>query len=967
MKRLIKKSISTRLVFIMVAIIVLTSIGAGFLYTNNKNIEREYTENIEKLVQKTNYVDQLESSLNDILFQLRGYLLFGQSDFLQTIEQERNRFENTAAKLEKLDLTLDEQKKVEEITSFYMYLFNDPFPRAIKAKQEGQNEIIQSMSKDEGITNNINYIRSISEQFTNEMEQEIYQLEENYRKQLANNQLYFIIFVLVLMAILTWITARLAKEIGVPLRQLAVASDKLANGEYMVLTDEHRKDEIGLLARSFNRMVKGIQENEQQLVAQNEELQAQQDELEEQQGRLQTTLEEMITKEGLLERRNLFTHSLANTLEQEKLLESIIHNLKEMMDADKAIVILTDNLKMKSFGVNKAGLHQYAQYFQEHLLPKLTEEKQPVVIRRNATPSEKGYHEEIEFQLEDINVPVLSFDEEIVACISLTRLGRTFSEQEVNELVGFISQVSISLDKLFMYEDSEHERIVNQQILDTMREGIQFVDREGNIVQTNQQFCDLLECEPSKRKELRKREQWFRYLEKKIENPDSLLKFMEHVLEGRTTDEQRINYEVNHQDKQIIQVYVEKIFQKDEWIGTIFVHRDITREYEVDQMKSEFVSTVSHELRTPLSSVLGFTELMLNKTLKPERQKKYLETIHKEAKRLTALINDFLDVQRMESGRQVYEKEIVEVKHLLEDVIEKQAVNTKNHAFHIDIHTTQTSVFGDVDKIRQVFTNILNNAVKYSPDGGKIDISVEADQEQILIHIKDEGLGIPKEALSKLFTKFYRIDNTDRRQIGGTGLGLAISKEIMKAHNGDIQVSSELGQGSTFTLIFPVIAKSKVQQAIPEQSSEQQPLPAHQQDKPNLLIVEDDKSLALLLKDEMKESGFIVEHCTTGSQAIDLIKRKTPDAIVVDIMLDDSIDGGWHVIEEIKKHEATKNVPIFISSALDEKERGLQLGAKYYFTKPYKPQELSSLIKKVLEEGEKQGQILIPNHLSNQE
>jgi signal transduction histidine kinase len=256
----------------------------------------------------------------------------------------------------------------------------------------------------------------------------------------------------------------------------------------------------------------------------------------------------------------------------------------------------------------------------------------------------------------------------------------------------------------------------------------------------------------------------------------------------------------------VIQVYSEILYQGEEMIGMVLVHRDMTREYEIDQMKSELVSTVSHELRTPLASILGFTELMLQRELNPERRAKYLTTIFNESKRLTSLINDFLDIQRIESGLQSYEKKYIDLRPILEKVIEMQQIHTRKHTITLDSDDCPLLMLGDKAKLEQVFTNLINNAIKYTPAGGVINVRACQEAGQLKVSITDTGLGIPKESLDQLFTRFYRIDNSDRREIGGTGLGLAIAQEIVKAHQGEILVLSEYGEGSTFTTVFSAVA-----------------------------------------------------------------------------------------------------------------------------------------------------------------
>lgn len=246
------------------------------------------------------------------------------------------------------------------------------------------------------------------------------------------------------------------------------------------------------------------------------------------------------------------------------------------------------------------------------------------------------------------------------------------------------------------------------------------------------------------------------------------------------------------------QTMVEKVQEKEQAL----IARNMVLDSLV-QIKSELVNTVSHELRTPLASILGFTELLLHRELKPERQEKYLTTIFNEAKRLTALVNDFLDLQRLESGKQCYEKRDIELVPLLEKVIEGQQITTRQHEIILEVFANHSVIFGDTTKLIQVFTNLINNAVKYSPNGGQIKVSVFQSERQLKIAVSDNGLGIPKDSIEKLFSKFYRVDNSDRRTIGGTGLGLAIAQEIVYAHGGEITVQSEQGKGSTFTVILP--------------------------------------------------------------------------------------------------------------------------------------------------------------------
>lgn len=238
----------------------------------------------------------------------------------------------------------------------------------------------------------------------------------------------------------------------------------------------------------------------------------------------------------------------------------------------------------------------------------------------------------------------------------------------------------------------------------------------------------------------------------------------------------------------------------------IGVQSDISGQKEAERLKNELVSTVSHELRTPLTSLRGFAELMLERDFTPEKRRKFLEIIHKEATRLSNLISDFLDVQRMESGRQEYHFERVSVALLIQETMALFAGSNPNHVFAARVPAGLPIVKADADRIRQVFSNLTANAVKFSPHGGTVTLSAEYREAENMVccAVRDEGIGIPADAIPKLFRKFYRVDNTETRKIGGTGLGLSVVKQIIEAHGGTVAVDSRPGEGSTFRFTIPV-------------------------------------------------------------------------------------------------------------------------------------------------------------------
>ena len=202
-------------------------------------------------------------------------------------------------------------------------------------------------------------------------------------------------------------------------------------------------------------------------------------------------------------------------------------------------------------------------------------------------------------------------------------------------------------------------------------------------------------------------------------------------------------------------------------------------------------------------SLRGFTELMLKREFPPEKQRELLSVIHSESIRLSRLIDDFLDLQRIEEGYSPYSFVPVILEPLLLEISEVFTKELCTHSLQLDIAQSLPAVQADANRLRQVLANLLSNAIKFSPQGGEIVVGARTETSKAIVWVKDLGIGIPQEAVPKLFTKFFRVDNSDTRDIGGTGLGLALVKEIIAAHQGSVWVESTVGKGSTFFFTLP--------------------------------------------------------------------------------------------------------------------------------------------------------------------
>jgi PAS domain S-box-containing protein len=279
------------------------------------------------------------------------------------------------------------------------------------------------------------------------------------------------------------------------------------------------------------------------------------------------------------------------------------------------------------------------------------------------------------------------------------------------------------------------------------------------------------------------------------------------------------------EDSRVISVHLAPVSNRQEFLGTVSIFRDITHQVEVDRLKSEFVATVSHELRTPMTPIKGYVEFLLmgGAGELTEQQEQFLDIIKSNVDRLSILVNDLLDVSRIEAGKVALSFQPIDMNEIAQEVIDNliQVSEEDQRPVNFDLRTSEDlpSVYGDIERVRQIMTNLMDNAYKYSPENSTVTITMTPKDEILQIDIKDQGIGIFPDEHERIFERFYRGENHLVMATPGTGLGLPIVKELVEMHNGRIWVTSSgvPGEGSTFSFSLPIYHVQKKTEREPEE------------------------------------------------------------------------------------------------------------------------------------------------------
>ena len=387
-------------------------------------------------------------------------------------------------------------------------------------------------------------------------------------------------------------------------------------------------------------------------------------------------------------------------------------------------------------------------------------------------------------------------------------------------------------------------------------------------------------------------------------------------------------------------------------LGLTLTFRDVTREREIDRMKTEFISTVSHELRTPLTSIKGALQLVMDDldVAQNPLHAELLGICFNNTDRLIRLINDILDISKIEAGRIQLRLDTHSVEEFVLTAVEEVRALAAQRGITVETALAEDlpAVAVDLDRMVQVVTNLLSNAIKFSSEGQRVRVEADEVEGEVVIRVRDWGKGIAPEELPRLFKKFQQLDSSAVREAGGTGLGLAISKGIIEEHAGKIWVDSEVGVGSCFAFHLPAATAPARHGAklVPGRSAA-----ASGFKKKRVLVVDDEADIRYIIRQHLERLGHEVVEAQSGLEAIEKVRALRPDLITLDVMMPDM--DGFDVMAVLKEREGTRTIPVIFLSVVQDEAKGFRLGATDYITKPIDPDRLLRAIERILPQEER--------------
>ncbi|QSF42486.1 ATP-binding protein [Paenibacillus tianjinensis] len=926
---------------------------------------------MEHKLDELNRLQDAETNFRSVVSSFRAHLAYGRDEFLVDIQTYKTRYHDYLSQLI-TDSSIESQGsgKYTDLHTLGDEYFN-LLETGLSLKQANQMAQINELS----ITKITPLVETIDKQFETLVHSERENLTKLTDKNKRLNTLLLWAPLIMLAAAVLFVYRlrnHLRRTVISPIQEMESVVREIGGGQFNYLEESGRKDEVGRLVTGINIMISQLQNRQEELdhhlsklSEQHDELEALNEEIMTQQMERQRTLDLLTEREAKLETITSYQEHLTGFAEIDTFLNNSLTSLVKALRLDAVQLMMgisNDTYEcLYTLGYPKPR----NQIMSDQLFGparRVIHEKKPIVRTRPLSGTERGVHGGYEYAC-DQYYPLYDDTQEIEGFLLLTTYGvKEPSQGSLDTAEGLVNQFFLAFVAQVANEkrrkQAEELEILNKQlgrekmllgeqrdrfrrIVDSLHEGIIICDYSGEISFVNKPITKLLSEEVKVGSNI----EWL------YENPDInfsvrtvLRNQITLALGGSMSDFREFREFFSIGSDKHFEIYLNNLNELNEKDQFLFVFRDRTEEEAADRLKNEFVSIVSHELRTPLASIMGFVEILLKREVQPAKRIKYLETIHNESIRLSSLITTFLDLQRMESGKQNYIPIPLDLRNVA-DKVAAQWKNTQTHRIVTDFPDEPCYIKGDTDRIIQVLHNLISNAVKYSPGADLVNLRIRPENGDWVIDIQDYGLGIPDESKDQLFNKFYRVDNSDRRQIGGTGLGLAIVKEMVEGMGGAVSFQSKLGQGSTFSVSFNTF------QLVPLSGK--------------IVVVEDDDTLGKLIAAPFEERNYEVYLMDTAEEALLHLNYTVglpPLLCIVDVQLKGE-KSGWDFVSGLLNHEFFRSTPVIVSSVLERPDISYseyQYGA--YLQKPFTVERLLELGEQLIKQSNGSPRLILPVH-----
>lgn len=574
-----------------------------------------------------------------------------------------------------------------------------------------------------------------------------------------------------------------------------------------------------------------------------------------------------------------------------------------------------------------------------------------------------------------VAVPLFANDK-IVGILYIDDLKpRDWMQRDVEFLTLLGIQAAYAIEKFRLIETISETKTYLKNVLDHSADIIITTNTKGAIVEFNNGAARLLGYSKGEMIGKKVRDLWVKPEErdttlKMLEKHDYISNYEAQLItkDGKIIDVSlTLSYIKNHAEKVLGTVGISKDITEKKRLERAVKERSLelqelnerleekvierTKELETanrelersNKLKSQFIATMSHELRTPLNSILGFSELLDGESFGPltEKQKKYVSNIYNSGTHLLHLINNILDIAKVESGKMELRCESFSVNQFISEVemVIKPLIKKKRQKLFLKIDKDIPIIKADKVKLKQILYNLLSNASKFTPEEGDISLAAGVTGQEkdscLKLSVTDTGIGIKEEDYERIFSEFEQVDSSFSRKYEGTGLGLALTKKLVELHGGEILVESKEGKGSTFTIIIPLtdpFTPLEPLKPMEEAAYDVDILKKKDAKAPLILIVEDDHATSEILTLYLAQAGYRIAHAYNGEDALKRIRELEPFAMLLDVMLPGK--DGWEVLQEVKSDPELKDIPVIMCSVIDNMELGFTLGASDYLLKP---------------------------------